>query len=262
MAGAASIPEPTGLSESTGRVMFDLIAVLRRPGLEYWTTTLKHANTIFVEVAPLAFFMCLFQAAFLVIQASFAFAQLGVDPGVGGIILSNLGLRELTMLVTAAALGASMGAGFVTELGAMRVAEEIDAIECIGLHSYPYLVSTRVLAAMIASIPIFAGAIACTFIGGFVALFLQVGNANPGSFAQYFLIGFVGKDIIFVLIKGIVATMVVAIVCSSTGYRASGGPVGVGMAVGEALNLVLVLVMVLNLFMSYVMRGGSDSVSI
>lgn len=160
------------------------------------------------------------------------------------------------------AIGASAGAGYVTELGAMRVSEEIDAIEVMGLHSYPYLVSTRVVAAFLAAVPIFAGAIAATFAGGFLSANLQINGLNVGSFNDFFWVGVAPIDILYAMIKGVVATGIVTLVCASGGYRAKGGPIGVGMAVGESLNLTLVLVMFVNLFLSYLFWGITDTVKI
>lgn len=253
---------PQGLVESTGRVALDAARVIRDPALEHWRVTVHLIAKLVREAGPLACFLCFFQGAFVTIQASVILGGFGIDRGLSGIIVASLSLRELTLITGTAALGASIGAGFVTELGAMRVSDEIDALDVMGLRSYPYLVSTRVIASAIAAIPIFAGAILATFIGGALTAAFQVGGMSLGSYAAFFRLGYAPIDLIFVLFKGVVATATIAMVCSSTGYRAKGGPVGVGMAVGEALNLTLVIVMFLNLLMSYLFWGISDSVKI
>lgn len=258
----ASFHTPTGLVESTGRITLDAGRVLRHPGLRYWPMTVGLATRLVKDAGPMAWLLCFFQGTFVVIQAAAILGGFGVDRGLSGIILSSLGLRELCMIMATAAIGASAGAGYVTELGAMRVSEEIDAIEVMGLHSYPYLVSTRVLAAVLAGIPIFAGSIAFMFLGSFLSASLQVNGLNIGSFSTFFWVGIAPIDIFYALVKGSIACSIVSLVCSSGGYRAKGGSIGVGMAVGESLNLTLVLVMFVNLFLSYLFWGISNTVKI
>lgn len=257
-----SFQSPTGLVESTGGVALDLGRVLRHPGFRYWPITVKLATRLVKDAGPMAWLLCFFQGTFVVIQAAPILGGFGVDRGLSGIIISSLGLRELCLVMTTSAIGASAGAGYVTELGAMRVSEEIDAIEVMGLHSYPYLVSTRVTAAFLAAIPIFAGAIAFMFAGAFLSANLQISGLNIGSFNNFFWVGVAPIDIFYAMVKGVVATGIVTLVCASGGYRAKGGPIGVGMAVGESLNLTLVLVMFVNLFLSYLFWGISDTVKI
>jgi len=253
---------PKGMVESTGRVALDAGKVLRHPGFRYWSTTVNLAVRLVRDAAPMALLLCFFVGSFVVIQGAFILGRFGVDRGLAGMIISSLGLREMCMLMGASAIGASAGAGWVTELGAMRVSEEIDALEVMGLHSYPYLVSTRVMAAVMAGIPIFAGSIAAMFLGSFMSASLQISGLNMGSFSSFFWAGIAPIDIFYTLVKGSIACAMVALVCSSGGYRARGGPIGVGMAVGESLNLTLVLVMFVNLFLSYLFWGISNTVKI
>lgn len=262
MTTAAGFGSPAGMMESTGRVVLDAGQTLRHPGLSHWRVILTITNRLVRSAGPLAWFLCLSQGAVITIQSAVILGGFGVDRGLGGIIVASLGLRELVLISGTAALGASIGAGYVTELGSMRVSEEIDAIEVMGIASYPYLVSTRVIAAVIAAVPIFVGCIAACFIGGIASAAYQVGGMNLGNYVAFFRVGFTPIDLVFVVVKGVVATGMVAMICASTGYRAKGGSVGVGMAVGEALNLTLVLVMFMNLLMSYLFWGISDTVKL
>ncbi len=253
---------PRGFAESTGQVVLDGWRVLRHPALRYWRHTATLTARLVKTCGPLAMLMCFFLGTFVTLQGTVVLGQFGIDRGLTGIIVSSLGLREMTLIVGASALGASAGAGFVTELGAMRVSEEIDAIEVMGLHSYPFLVSTRVTATMLASVPVFVGCIAANFAGGWLVAASQASGINMGTFSQYFWVGIAPVDVVYALLKGIMAATTTALVCTTTGYRAQGGPIGVGMAVGEALNLSLMLIMMLNLCMSYVFWGLGDTVRI
>lgn len=253
---------PRGFAESTGQVVLDGWQVIRHPALRYWRHTLTLAARLVRTAGPLAMLLCFFLGTFVTLQGVVVLGQFGIDRGLTGIIVSSLGLREMTLIVGASALGASAGAGFVTELGAMRVSDEIDAIEVMGVHSYPFLVSTRVVATTIASVPIFAGCIAANFLGGWLIAVAQANGMNMGTFSQYFWVGIAPVDVVYALLKGIMAATVTALVCATTGYRAQGGPIGVGMAVGEALNLSLMLIMIANLCMSYAFWGLGDTVRI
>lgn len=253
---------PSGLLESTGRVALDAGHVIRNPGIQYWPSLVGHVTRLIKMAGPLTWLLCFAQGAFITIQASTIMGSFGIDRGLSALIVSSLGVRELTMIMAMAAIGASAGAGFVTELGSMRVSEEIDAIEVMGLDSFPFLVSTRVIASMIAAVPILIFALVSLFLGGYLSAAYQFDNIAIGSYLSFFWTGVTPLDLVFAISKGVVGVGIIALVCTTTGYRASGGPVGVGMAVGEALNLTLVLVMIVNLLLSYLFWGITDTVKI
>jgi phospholipid/cholesterol/gamma-HCH transport system permease protein len=102
----------------------------------------------------------------------------------GGFASAIITPRLLTPIVAGAALAATVGSGFTAQLGAMRIAEEVDALEVIGVRSLPFLVTTRLVAGMITITPIFAMAM----VGGWIGWKLTQVNffgLSEGTFNHY-----------------------------------------------------------------------------
>jgi len=72
--------------------------------------------------------------------------------------------REIAPLVAGLALSATVGAGFTAQLGSMRINEEVDALEGMGVPSLPYLVTTRIVAGAIAIIPLYAIGLVSSYV--------------------------------------------------------------------------------------------------
>jgi phospholipid/cholesterol/gamma-HCH transport system permease protein len=106
--------------------------------------------------------------------------QIGVEAYIG-LVSSWANVREITPLIYGVALAAKIGAGYTAELGAMRISEEIDAAEVIGVRPIPYLVSTRIWSALIPGIPLFLLALFSAF---FATRLIVTGfyTISPGTY--------------------------------------------------------------------------------
>ena len=173
-----------------------------------------------------------------------------------GIISSLANTREITPLVAGVALAAQVGAGFTAQLGAMRISEEIDALEVMGIDSFIYLVTTRVWAALICMIPLYLAALFASYLatGLVVTKFFGL---SAGVYQHYFRLFLPPIDILYSFVKAMVFAIAVTVVHCYYGYRATGGPAGVGVAAGRAIRISIISVVVLNLLLSTVMFGGS-----
>lgn len=245
---------------AVGSIVYDMKAM--RYGFKYWRLTLHQASAVFRSTAPLCMWLCFFIGLALVVQATNVIGMIGADRGLAGIAVGALGLREIAINVALLGIAASAGAGYVTELGAMRVAEEIDALEVMSIDSHSYLLSTRMWGTLIAAVPLLIFCIGMTFAGGWLAALSQSSVMSLGSFGLFFWRSIATVDFPYALIKGTVLAVLTALICTSLGYRASGGPVGVGLAVGKALDLSIVAGMLLNLAMTYMFWGLSDTLKI
>lgn len=169
--------------------------------------------------------------------------------------------REIAPLIAGLALAAQVGCGFTAQLGAMRISEEIDALEVMGIPSLPYLVTTRMLAAFIAIMPLYAiGLLSSYFSSRLIVTGLQ--GQSPGTYDHYFHLFLPPQDVIYSMIKVAVFAVVVTLVHCYYGYYASGGPAGVGVAVGRAIRTSIVAVAIINLFLSMALWGTTVSVRI
>jgi phospholipid/cholesterol/gamma-HCH transport system permease protein len=166
--------------------------------------------------------------------------------------------RLLVPIVSGAALAATVGTGFTAQLGAMRISEEIDALEVMAVPSLPYLVSTRVVAGMICVGPIFAMSMIGAWVG-WKTTQVNFFGLSEGTFDHYMFTFMQPTDILFSFIQAIFVAIVVILIHTYYGYTASGGPAGVGMAVGRAVRTSLVAVLTVQLCVAMALYGGVNT---
>jgi phospholipid/cholesterol/gamma-HCH transport system permease protein len=172
-----------------------------------------------------------------------------------GVITSLANTREITPLVAGVALAAQVGAGFTAQLGAMRISDEIDALEVMGVNSVVYLVATRVWAALITMVPLYLAALFASYLASELVVTKFFGLSS-GTYQHYFQLYLPPIDIFYSFMKAMIFAVLVTFVHCYYGYTASGGPAGVGVAAGRAIRLSIILVVVVNLVLSLVLFGG------
>ena len=158
-------------------------------------------------------------------------------------------------MIAGIALAATIGAGATAQLGAMRVSEEIDALETMAISSIPYLVSTRIVAGMIAIIPLYSLASLAAFVASRFATVVLYGQSS-GVYDHYFNTFLIPSDILWSFVQAICMAIAVMLIHTYYGYNADGGPVGVGVAVGNAVRASLVVVVVITLLTSLAIYGA------
>lgn len=176
-----------------------------------------------------------------------------------GFISAFANTREITPLIAGVTLAAQVGAGFTAELGAMRVNEEIDALEVMAVRPVPYLVSTRIISLLIAIIPLYLISLFASYIATDLIVTKLLG-LSAGTYNHYFNLFLPPIDVFYSLTKAMVFAVAVALIHCYYGFNASGGPAGVGIAVGRAIRASIVAVNVLNLMMSAFMWGVTDTI--
>ena len=206
------------------------------------------------------FSMSFFTGTEVGLQGYKGLQQIGAE-AFTGLIGSFANTREVTPLIAGVAFAAQVGAGFTAELGAMRISDEIDALEVMSVPSKPYLVATRVTAALIAIIPLYLISLFASFFATKLVSTKFFGLSS-GVYDYYFRLYLPVKDVFFSLTKAMLFATVVALIHCYYGYNASGGPAGVGVAVGRAIRLSIVAVVVLNLVLSLIFWGGGNTVSL
>ena len=188
------------------------------------------------------------------LEAYTSFGNIGVA-ALSGFFSAYFNTREVAPIIAGIALTATVGAGFTAQLGAMRVSEEIDALEVMAVPSVPFLVTTRVIAGLIAVIPLFAIAVIMTFAATRLVVTLGFGQAS-GTFDHYFRTFLIPSDLLLSVLKTVIMALIVMSVCCFHGFRASGGPAGVGRAVGVAVRTSLIAVMIVDLAFGLAIWGG------
>jgi len=204
-----------------------------------------------------ATFLTLASGGVVAVQGYSSLGDIGIE-ALTGFLSAFLNVRIIAPVVAGIALAATIGAGATAQLGAMRVAEEIDAVEVMAVHSVSYLVSTRLIAGLIAIIPLYSLAVLAAF---FAARFttVYINGQSPGLYDHYFDTFLNPVDLLWSFLQAIVMSVAVMLVHTYYGYNSSGGPVGVGIAVGQAVRTSLVVVVVITLLISLAVYGGSGN---
>lgn len=211
---------------------------------------------MFFVIGSLAFFT----GTAVGLEGYVSLEQIGAEAYVG-LIASFANTREITPLIAGVALSAQIGAGFTAELGAMRISEEIDALEVMSVPSIIYLVCTRVWSALILVIPLYLFALFASYQASEIMV-TNYYDVSAGAYEQYFDLFLPPIDVLYSLTKAVVFVVFVVLVHCYYGFHARGGPVGVGTAVGRAIRVSLVGVVLLNLFMSVLFYGAQDTIRI
>jgi phospholipid/cholesterol/gamma-HCH transport system permease protein len=185
----------------------------------------------------------------------FAGLQLvGLSPLVG-FISATANTRELGPLVAALALASQVGCRFTAQIGSMKIHEEVDALEVMAVPPMKYLVTSRMLATMVAIVPLYLVGLIGSYIASettVIVLFHQ----SPGQFEHYFSTFIQSRDIVFSLIKVVTFGFFVAMIHCWYGFRVTGGPQSVGEATGRAIRTSIVAVVVLDMVMTLAFWGG------
>src|SRR4051794_28576306 len=175
-----------------------------------------------------------------------------------GLIGSSANTREVAPLIAGVAFAAQVGAGFTAELGAMRISDEIDALEVMSVPSFVYLVCTRVIAALICIIPLYLFSLYASFLATELVTTKFFG-LSPGVYHHYFRLYLPAIDVLYSTVKACIFVVVVSLIHCYYGYYASGGPAGVGVAVGRAIRLSIVAGGALTPGVLLLFLGGGDT---
>jgi phospholipid/cholesterol/gamma-HCH transport system permease protein len=178
-----------------------------------------------------------------------------------GLLIAYFDTRDIAPLVAAVALICTLGAGYTAELGAMRISEEIDALETMAVPSVPYLITTRVIAGFLAIIPMYTIGLAMSYAAARLNVTL-ISGLPPGTYDHYFALFLPVSDILWSYVKVLTFAFVIILVCCHYGYRASGGPAGVGIAVGRAVRACIVIVAIIDFFLTLAVFGTTPSVPV
>ena len=190
--------------------------------------------------AAIVGFVTLSGGSLVAIQGFASLGNIGVE-AFTGFFAALINVRIAAPIVAGIALAATVGAGATAELGAMRISEEIDALEVMGIKSIAFLVSTRILAGLVVIIPLYAMAMIMAFLSPqIITTFFTGSRAAPTSTTS-------GPSCDPTTCSGrsceaVIIAVIVMITHCYYGYNASGGPVGVGEAVGRSMRFSLVAV--------------------
>ncbi|MFD6220406.1 MlaE family ABC transporter permease [Nocardia asteroides] len=202
-------------------------------------------------------FLTLMAGGTIAVQGYSSLGNIGVE-ALTGFFAAFINVRIAAPVISGIGLAATIGAGATAQLGAMRVAEEIDALESMAIRPVPFLVGTRVLAGLIAIVPLYALAVIASFLASRFATVVIYGQ-SAGVYDHYFSTFLIPSDILWSFAQAIVMALAVMLIHTYFGFTAAGGPVGVGVAVGNAVRASLVAVVTVTLLISLAIYGTSGN---
>ena len=205
-------------------------------------------------------FMTFFTGTEVGQQGYNALNQIGTE-AFTGFVSAYFNTREIAPLVAALALASTVGAGFTAQLGAMRISEEIDALEVMAVPSLPFLVTTRLIAGMIAVIPLYVIGLLSSYFSTRLIV-TSFFHQSPGTYNHYFNLFLPPYDVLWSFGKVLVFAAVIVMIHCYYGFNATGGPAGVGVAVGRSIRASIVVVNIVDLLLGMAIWGSTTTVRI
>jgi len=202
-------------------------------------------------------FMTLTTGAVIAVQGYNELSGIGVE-AMTGFISAYVNVRIISPAVAGIGLAATIGAGTTAQLGAMRINDEIDALEVMAVRSVAYLVSTRVVAGVSVVIPLYCVAMVCAFVAarlGTTGFYHQ----STGVYDHYFNTFLNSTDLLWSFFTVVLMGVAIMLVHTYYGYTATGGPAGVGAAVGHSVRTSLVVLTLLLLAVALSIYGQAGN---
>lgn len=229
------------LADLGGIALFGIQIVKSMPDVRhYGTEVLRQAGIIILKSTFIIWFMMCMLAAEIALEAHYLLAQLGA----GGYtaVFSSTADYTVAPEMWGWILSAKVACGLVAELGSMRISEEIDALDVMGIDSRAYLVNTRVLAMVIITPFMFVAGTGLMYILGYYMNVYLFHSVSAGGYLSVFWSFTAQQDLILSLIQATIMGLLIVLVGCYYGFNASGGPVGVGKATAKSMVINLVIV--------------------
>ncbi len=267
---------PNGRARAGGRTgLRDRVVVFGEMSDFFWRVTRGVPASVrryFVEVMRQSTILAQ-GSALIVLVLVFAFglvtgiisvygARLVGAPSLAALGPSLGGLRELTPYAFGLMMAAKVSTGYVAEIGTMRITDEVDALDVMGLNTTVYLCSTRVLATWLILPLLYGVAIIVGYVASYIAVVVQIANVSQGAYLHLFWEFQSAGDLLFSLIKGMLMGTFVVLVGVYYGFKVRGGPVEVGQATARAMIVNLFGIMFIGLLTSQAFWGANDRLPI
>jgi phospholipid/cholesterol/gamma-HCH transport system permease protein len=251
---------PKGWIESFGEIVGFcskvFVEVLRGRPLRFFGETLRQAGILIVSSTLVIFGLVFIIGLQCGIEGGYFLRAQG-SPAYAGVFAAWCDLRELVPLGFGYMMAAKVGTGIVAELGSMRISDEIDALEVMGISGITFLCATRLLAAWLVLPFVYLCSIGAGFFASYLAVVQQIGDVSSGGFFLIFWQFQNPPDLLYSLIKAMAMATVIVLVGCYYGYNASGGPVGVGTATAKSMVLNIVAVHLIGMLGTQLFWGAN-----
>lgn len=222
----------------------------------YFVEVLRQATILGRGSVPIVLVMVFAFGLVIGIQSSYG-ARLVGAPSLAALGPALGSLRELTPYAFAYMMAAKVSTGYVAEIGTMRITDEVDALDVMGMNTVAYLCSTRILATWIVLPLVYGLAVLAGFVASYFAIVVQIGQVSAGGYLSLFWKFQSPPDFLFSGVKGMLMATYVVLVGVYYGYKVRGGPVEVGSATARAMIVNLVGIHVIGVLTSQVFWGAT-----
>lgn len=207
----------------------------------YWTEVVRQAAILVLSSALIIWAMQFVVGTVCGTEAIYTLKQVGA-PIYSGIFNAWCAVRELVPYMWGYILAAKVGCGLVAEIGSMRIAEEVDALEVMGVDSRTYLVGTRVVAAWLSMPFLYAVSLGMMSLGEILVTVYYIGGVSPGGHMYIFWLYQNPLDFLYSMAKGMTMGTAIVFVACYYGYTVRGGSVEVGKNTAKSMMLNMVLI--------------------
>jgi phospholipid/cholesterol/gamma-HCH transport system permease protein len=219
-----------------------------------WELLLGQMEAIGVGSTLIVAVTGLFAGMVLALQGNYALGQFGAQGYTGGFVMVSL-VRELAPVLTALIVTGRSGSAISTELGTMRVTEQIDAMETMAVSPVQYLAVPRVAAAVM-MFPILTVVFSAVGYLGAYLIGIQVSQIPPAPFIDHTRSMVDVKDLTHGLGKSLAFGAIVSLICCYRGYAAHGGAKGVGEGTTRAVVMSSIAILVLDYLLTFISIGA------
>src|SRR5947209_4287715 len=237
----------------TGRVVREVFGLRV---LRFFGEALRQAGILITGSTLIIWNLCFIIGLQCGIEGAYLNRSIGA-PAYSGVFSAWCDLRELVPYAFGYMMSAKIGTGLVAEIGAMRITDEIDALEVMGISSMTFLCATRLLAALMVLPFMYLAGVGAGFFASYLAVVQQIGEVSSGGFFLIFWMFQNPPDLLYSLIKGMAMAIVIVVVGTYYGYTASGGPVGVGTATAKSMVLNVVMVHIIGMLGTQIFWGAN-----
>ncbi|MEA2378205.1 MAG: phospholipid/cholesterol/gamma-HCH transport system permease protein [Thermoleophilaceae bacterium] len=241
------------IARFSGRVVLE---VLDGRAFRFFGETLRQAGILILGSAIVIWGLAFILGLQCGIEGAYFSRSVGA-PANAGTFAAWCDLREIMPYAFGYMMSAKVGTGLVAEIGAMRISDEIDALEVMGISSITFLCATRLLGAWIVLPAVYVGAVGAGFFASYLAVVQQVGEVSSGGYFVIFWMFQNPPDLLYSLVKGMAMATVIVLVGCYYGYHASGGPVGVGTATAKSMVVNTVLVHLVGMVGTQIFWGSN-----
>ena len=245
---------PSGRSSSSARASSREVFTLKV--LRFFGEALRQAGVLILSSTIVIWGLIFIIGLQCGIEGAYFNRSVG-SPAYAGVFAAWCDLRELVPYAFGYMMAAKVGTGIVAELGSMRISDEIDALEVMGIPSLTFLCATKMLAAWLVLPFMYLAGIGAGFFASYLAVVQQIGEVSSGGFFLIFWMFQNPPDLLYSLIKAMSMATVIVLVGCYYGYNASGGPVGVGTATAKSMVLNIVLVHLIGMLGTQLFWGAN-----